>query len=127
MDTAVADNGIHAPVGLKAHHAVRTWSQGRRQRFAVIVNGRRAPEPPGSDDALVDHSLFLLACFSSQRELAIARRCDGVAMLSIGWMASAVAHDPGALLAFDIAVDARHPGADLVREQPLTESQNVIG
>ena len=63
----------------------------------------------------------------SQRELAVARRCDGVAMFSIGWMASAVAHDPGGLLALDIAVDARHPGADLVHELPLTQGQNVIG
>src|SRR3982751_5669902 len=63
----------------------------------------------------------------SQRELAIARRCHGVAMLSIGRMASAVAHDPRGLLALDIAVDARHPGADLVRKQPLTQGQNVLG
>src|SRR5262245_41890823 len=48
-------------------------------------------------------------------------------MFSISWMASAVAHDPGCLLALDIAVDTRHPGADLVREEPLTEGPYVIG
>jgi hypothetical protein len=63
----------------------------------------------------------------SQRKLAVARRRDGVAIVSIGWMACAVAHDPRRLLALDIAVDARHPGADLVREQLLTQGQNVIG
>src|SRR6478752_7556775 len=63
----------------------------------------------------------------SHCELAVARGCDGVAVVSIGRMASAVAHDPRGLLALDIAVDARHPGADLVREHPLTEGQDVIG
>jgi len=48
-------------------------------------------------------------------------------MVPIGRMASAVAHDPRGLLAFDNAVDARHPGADLVHELPLTQRQNVIG
>ena len=47
-------------------------------------------------------------------------------MFPIGRMAAAVAHDPGGLLALDIAVDARHSGADLVREQPLTQGHYVI-
>jgi hypothetical protein len=87
MGAAIADNGIHAPVGLKAHDAVRTWPQGRRQRFAVVVNGLRVPEPPGSDDALVDH--FVLSFLSSK--------------------ASAV-YEP-TLPAFDMAMAANRPEA----------------
>ena len=48
-------------------------------------------------------------------------------MFSIGRMAAAVAHDPGSLLALDVAVDARHPGADFIPQLALAESQDVIG
>src|SRR5258708_4118088 len=42
-------------------------------------------------------------------------------------MSAAVAHDPRLLLALDIAVDARHPGSDLVHQQTLAQRQDVIG
>ena len=48
-------------------------------------------------------------------------------MLSIGWMAAAVPHNPGCLLALDIVVHARHPGTNLVHELALPQDQNVIG
>src|SRR4051795_10912708 len=42
-------------------------------------------------------------------------------------MAATVPHDPGLLLALDIAVDARHPRADFVHQLTLTQGQDVIG
>src|SRR4051812_28248293 len=65
--------------------------------------------------------------FLSQRKLAVARRCDGVAMFSIGWIAPGIAHDPGGLLALDVAIDAGHPGAHLVHELASADRENVIG
>jgi len=42
-------------------------------------------------------------------------------------VSAAVAHDPRLLLAFYVAVDARHPGADFIPQLALAESQDVIG
>ena len=42
-------------------------------------------------------------------------------------MSAAVTHDPGLVLALDIAIDAGHVGSDLVHQHTLAQSQNVIG
>src|SRR5260221_5888695 len=57
----------------------------------------------------------------------VALRSDGVTVLAISGMSAAVAHDPSFLFAFDVAVDARQPGADLIHQLTLAEGQDVIG
>src|SRR5215469_2570347 len=61
-----------------------------------------------------------------QRDLAITLRRDGIAVLAKGRMAAAIAHDLAGLLALDIAVDAGHPGIDLVEQQPLAARLDVV-
>src|SRR5438045_5985074 len=61
-----------------------------------------------------------------ERQCAIPVRRDRVAVLAIGGMAAAVAHDPGSLLAVDITVDAGHPRADFVHQLALTKGQHML-
>src|SRR5438876_10091906 len=53
----------------------------------------------------------------SQRELAVPVCRHRIAVLAKGGVAAAVAHDLAGLLALDVAVDAGHPGVDLVHQQ----------
>lgn len=86
--------------------------------------GRQTPVAPTGSSPLRPQSPRQAL---SQGEHAVAVRCHGVAMLAIGGMATAISHDPGFLLALDIAVDAGHPGTDLVHQLTLTEGQDVLG
>ena len=45
----------------------------------------------------------------THRQLPITIRSHSVAMRAVGGMSAAVAHDPGLLLVFEIAVHAGHP------------------
>ena len=89
-------------------------------------NGAVAPDQQNID-ALGHPKSSYLRPQLSHRERAVALRRDGVAVLPVGGMAAAVAHDPGDLLALDIAIDARHPGSNFVHQLPLAQGVNVIG
>jgi len=62
-----------------------------------------------------------------QPQLIIPLRRDLIASCAIGRGAAAVAGDDAGLLAFDVGVDAGHPGIDLVGQQPDAERLDVIG
>src|SRR5215468_12624932 len=62
-----------------------------------------------------------------QPQFTIPIRRDFVAAGAIGGRAAAIARDDAGGFAFDIAVDAGHPGIDLVRQQADAERLDMIG
>src|SRR3954468_24930708 len=62
-----------------------------------------------------------------QPQLLIPLRRDLIAPGAVGRCAAAVAGDDAGLLALDVAIDAGHPGIDLVGQQSLAECLDVIG
>src|SRR5882757_2069773 len=81
------------------------------------------------------HTVVMGPCFRRddrwsellQPQLRISLRRDRVAAFAVGRCAAAVAGDDAPLLALDVAVDAGHPGIDLVGEQPDAERLDMIG
>ena len=69
---------------------------------------------------------FLTLVLSSIRQFPVVIRSDGITVLTIRGVAAAVAHDRRLLFAFDIAVDARHPGADFIHQLTLAERQRLV-
>ena len=76
---------------------------------------------------LAMHDFSLRTAQLCNRNRAITASGDRVAMRAIGWMPAAVTHDSRVLLALDVVIHARHPGANLVHELALAEGHYMIG